>query len=150
MRDLVVLAYADEHRAAEVLATLRRLGAGVFADVQDAVYLVRRTDWTVRLGRERDLAETDDGCLRFWRRLISSLILAPGVAGLFSDGVKRSLERRFKRDLAAALPPGSSAVLLVVRPETTENVKSNLLGFSGLVLTSTLDGYPDQEVALKD
>ncbi|MBV9582342.1 MAG: hypothetical protein JO057_27470, partial [Chloroflexi bacterium] len=62
MSDLVVLAYADEHRAAEVLAALRRLRSGAFADVDDALYVVRRTDWTVLLSREVDLSGTDDCC----------------------------------------------------------------------------------------
>jgi uncharacterized membrane protein len=150
MPDLVALAYADEHRAAEVLGTLRRLHAGVFANVHDALYIVRRTDWTVRLGREHDLGAVEDGCMQFWRRFISGLILTPGVARLHGNNVEHPLEQGFKRQLAAALPPGSSALFLVVPPDRTESVATELLCFGGLVLSSTFNGYPDGEPLLQD
>src|SRR4029077_15048788 len=43
MFDLVALAYADEYRAAEVVAGLRRLRTGAFAEVVDVVAVARRT-----------------------------------------------------------------------------------------------------------
>ena len=42
LSQLVVLAYADEYRAAEVLATLQRLRAGAMLDAQDAMSVTRR------------------------------------------------------------------------------------------------------------
>jgi len=141
MSDLVVLAYADEHRAAEVLAALRRLRTGAFAEVDDAVYVVRRTDWTVLLCREVDLAVTDDCSLQFWRGCISSLIPAPGVVSLRSNAVEFGIDPGFERRLAAALPPGSSAVMLIVEPTALSRMTSDLYSFGGTLCTTPIDRH---------
>ncbi len=139
MLDLVALAYADEYRAAEVLAGLRRLRTGAFADVVDVVAVVRRTDWTVLLGREVELSVVDDCCLQFWRGLISSLILAPGAANWRSKLVDYGTEPAFERRLSAALPPGSSAVLAIVPPGAVCTFTKALDSFGGTVCETPID-----------
>jgi uncharacterized membrane protein len=141
MSDLVVLAYADEHRAAEVFAALRRLRSGAFAEVDEAVYVVRRTDWTVLLCREVDLSVTDDCRLQFWRGCISSLILAPGVVSLRSHADEYGIEPAFERRLAAALPPGSSAVMLIVEPTASGCITSDLYSFGGTLCSTPIDRH---------
>ena len=131
MCDLVALAYADEYRGAEVLAALRRLRTGAFAEVVDAVSVVRRTDWTVLLSREVDLSVTDDCCLRFWRGLISSLVVAPGVASLRGSVAEYGVAPEFERRLAGVLPPGSSAVLLIVLAAAHAGITAALSSFGG-------------------
>jgi uncharacterized membrane protein len=132
MATLVVLSYADEHRAAEVHAALRRLReTGAFAHVGDAVYLVRRTDWTVVLSREVDLSATDDCCVRYWRGLVSSLILAPGAASLRGRPGEYGIDSDFERRVTASLPPGSSAVLLLAPPHAQTRLTRALHSFGG-------------------
>jgi uncharacterized membrane protein len=140
MSDLVALAYADEFRAAEVLALLRRLRTAAFAELVDAVSIVRRTDWTVLLSREVDLSVSDDCCLQYWRGLISSLIVAPGLASLRSKALAYGVESQFERRLAGVLPPGSSAVLLIVQPAADARITAALSSFGG-TLCHTSIGY---------
>jgi uncharacterized membrane protein len=44
---LVVLAYTDEYRAAEVLATLQRLRTGMLVEPRDATSVMRSLDWNL-------------------------------------------------------------------------------------------------------
>jgi uncharacterized membrane protein len=139
MFDLVALAYADEYRAAEVVAGLRRLRTGAFAEVVDIVAVVRRTDWTVLLCREVDLSLADDCCLRFWRGLVSSLILAPGLANVRSKLVDYGVDPAFERRLTAALPPGSSAVLVIVPPNALRKFAAALDSFGGTLCKTPIE-----------
>jgi uncharacterized membrane protein len=139
MFDLVALAYPDEHRAAEVLAVLRRLRSGAFAEVVDVVSVLRRTDWTVLLSQEVDLSTNDDCCLPFWRGLVASLILAPGVANLRADVVDYGVDLAFERRLSAALPPGSSAVLLIVPAAARRRITRVLDSFGGTLCECLID-----------
>jgi uncharacterized membrane protein len=138
MSDLLALAYADEYRGAEVLAALRRLRTAAFDEVVDAVSVVRRTDWTVLLSREVDLSMTDDCCLRYWRGLVASLIVAPGVASLRSKTLEYGVDSKFERRLAGVLPPGSSAVLLIVAPAASASISTTLNAFGGTLCQTTI------------
>jgi uncharacterized membrane protein len=148
MSYLVALAYADEHRAAEVLAALRRFSSGAFAQVGDAVYVVRRTDWTVLLSREVDLSVTDDCCMQFWRSFIASLILAPGLASPRSSVGLYGVEPGFERRLTMALPPGSSAVMLTVPPHALEHLTSELYAFGGTMCATPIGRWCDHQPGL--
>ncbi len=139
MFDLVALAYADEYRAAEVLASLRRLRTGAFAEVVDVVSVIRRPDWTVLLSRDVDLAVTDDCCLQFWRGLVASLILAPGVATLRGNVVDYGVDPAFERRLSAELPPGSSAVLAIVPAGARRRITLALDSFGGTLCQSPIE-----------
>lgn len=141
MSDLVVLAYADEHRASEVMATLQRLLATGSADGVDAVCIVRRNDWTVTLNREEELVAPDDGSVGYWRSLISSLILIPGGARLRSKVAAFGIEPGFERRVTAALPPGSSAVLMIATPQTLPSITPALQCFGGTMLTTPIERH---------
>jgi uncharacterized membrane protein len=139
MFDLVALAYADEYRAAEVVAALRRLRTGAFAEIVDAVAVARRTDWTVLLCREVDLSIADDCCLQYWRGLVSSLILAPGLANVRSKLVDYGVDPAFERRLTAALPPGSSVVLAIVPPNVLRKFTAALDSFGGTLCKTPIE-----------
>src|SRR6478672_562473 len=79
VKQLVVLSYVDEHRAAEVLALLQRLHTGSNVQLDNAVGVVRGTDWNVKLHHGTDLSEPDDSSARFWQGLVASLVLTPGT-----------------------------------------------------------------------
>jgi uncharacterized membrane protein len=147
MTDLVAIAYTDEHRAAEVLAALRRLQTGAFADVGDAVSVVRRTDWTVLLSRQVDVGVADDCCFEFWRRFVSSLILSPGVASLRSSVAEYGIDPAFQQRLAMALPPGSSAVFLIVQSTALDRVSADLCSFGGTMCATPIERWCGDEHA---
>jgi uncharacterized membrane protein len=136
---LVVLAYVDEHRAAEVLATLQRLRTGSIVDTEDAVCVVRGTDWNVKLHHGAHLGDCDEASRRFWRTLISCLVLAPGASGPRVSVQDYGIAPAFERDLAAALPPGSSAVFMTVPQRTLTRIVPELRGFGGTLLQTPIE-----------
>jgi uncharacterized membrane protein len=139
MTQLVALAYADEHRAAEVLATLQRLRTGALIDAQALVSVVRATDWGITLHYAADLRTDDVHTHQFWRTLVSSLLLAPGGASTTVRPGEFGLEPEFVRDIEAALPLGSSAVFLLVPRSAMTRVLPELQRFGGLLLQTTID-----------
>jgi uncharacterized membrane protein len=140
LTQLVVLAYADEHRAAEVLATLQRLRTGSLIDIGDTVSVVRATDWRVTIHYRADLSTDEKQASQFWRKLIASLLLAPGGAttGARPDDAC-GLDVAFVRNVGAALAPGSSAVLLLVVRAALSRVLPELVRFGGTLLQTPID-----------
>src|SRR5262245_56711040 len=110
---LLVLAFADEHRSAEVLATLQRLRGGSEPCVDHAVSVVRRTSWTVKLQHVVDLGTHDASANGFWAGLVATLILAPNCSSLRGRPVDYGIESGFAHALGAALPPGGSGVFMI-------------------------------------
>jgi uncharacterized membrane protein len=138
VKQLVVLAYVDEHRAAEVLALLQRLHTGSAVQVDDAVAIVRATDWNVKLHHDMDLSDPEEPSAHFWRGLVASLVLAPGTGDCRRSGQDYGITPAFERELHAALPPGSSAVLMVMTGSTLERLSAELHQLGGTVLNTPI------------
>ena len=139
MTQLVALAYADEHRAAEVLATLQRLRTGTLVDPQDTVSVVRATDWGITLHYAADLRSDDVHTHQFWRTLITSLLLAPGGESTTTRPESFGVDPDFVRGVEAALPLGRSAVFLLVPRAATARVLRELHRFGGSLLQTTVE-----------
>jgi uncharacterized membrane protein len=140
VRQLVVLAYADEYRAAEVLATLQRLHVGSDLPLSDAVSLVRATDWTVTLHQSIDLSELHVCSTGFWRQFVASLVPAPGTFDCRASATKFGLSENFRRELSSELPPGSSAVFLLVPSCALDRHIAELHRFGGRLLHTPVSG----------
>jgi len=136
---LAVLAYADEYRAAEVLATLQRVHTGAVLDAKDAMSVMRATDWSVTLHYGADLDSDAERTGRFWRALIASLLLAPGGSTHRIRPEVCGLDPGFVLDLSAAMPPGSSALLLLVPRSALTSVLRELGRFGGTLLETPID-----------
>ena len=139
VNQLVVLAFVDEHRAAEVLAMLRRLDAGCALEEEHAVCVVRATDWNVTLTHATHLGRRDERPRQFWRGLVASLILAPGTADCRGSPRDYGIGPEFEGELRAALPPGSSAVFLLVPPLTVRHILPDLHRCGGTLLHTAID-----------
>jgi len=140
VRQLVVLAYADEYRAAEVLATLQRLHLGSDVPVGNAVSLVRALDWTVTLHQSVDLSDQYVPSTAFWRQFVASLVPAPGTFDCRASAEKFGLTENFKRELNGELPPGSSAVFLLVPACSLDRRIEELHRFGGRLLHAPVTG----------
>ncbi|MBV9328555.1 MAG: DUF1269 domain-containing protein [Chloroflexi bacterium] len=138
VKQLVALAYVDEHRAVEVLALLQRLHTDSAVPVQDAVGVVRGTDWNVKLHHYMDLAQPEDAAVPFWRGLIASLVLAPGTADCRKTGQDYGLLPEFEHELRMAMPPGSSAVFMLVTESTLAALLDELYRMGGTLLNSPI------------
>jgi uncharacterized membrane protein len=138
VKQLVVLAFVDEHRAAEVLAMLQRIHTGHVFQYDNAVCVVRATDWNVKLTHGMDLGRLDDKPRQFWRALIATLVLAPGTADCRRTGQDFGIEPGFERELHANLPLASSAVFMIVSPQMLSDIVEDLHRCGGTLLRSNL------------
>jgi uncharacterized membrane protein len=136
---LIVLAYADEHRAAEVLATLHRLRTGSLINASSAATVVRATDWHVLVRYGTDLGASDDTVAEFWRPLIASLFILPAAPSDRTALARYRLNTQFVEDVSAALPPGSSAVFMLVPRRALQPVLDEVGCFGGRAFQAPID-----------
>ncbi|MGH2504750.1 MAG: DUF1269 domain-containing protein, partial [Ktedonobacterales bacterium] len=70
MSNLVVVAYPDEYRAAEVLASLRRLKKEYLIDLDDACYVTKDASGKIKLHQNTSLAGAGAAWGGMWGLLI--------------------------------------------------------------------------------
>lgn len=143
---LVVITYPDEHRAAEVLATLQRMSAEYLIDLDDAVYVTKGQDGKLKLHQTTSLAGAGAAWGGLWGMLIGLLFFVPiaglalgaaagAIAGKLSD---YGIDDKFAKQLSASMPPGSSAIFVLVRRSTPDKVVPEIARFGGTVLRTSL------------
>jgi uncharacterized membrane protein len=146
MSELIVVAYPDVHRAAEVMVTLRRLQAEYLVDLEDAVYVTKETDGKVKLHQALNLTTTGAVEGTFWGVLIGLLFLNPLLGGLLGAGAGAltgsvsdyGINDDFIRELGGRLAPNSSAIFILLRKITADRVVPELGKFGGHILQTSL------------
>jgi uncharacterized membrane protein len=90
MADLVAITYPDEHRAAEVLATLRRLQHEYLIDLEDACVVTKDAQGKIKLHQAVNLTAAGAASGAFWGSLVGLLFVFPfgglAVAGGLAVG----------------------------------------------------------------
>jgi len=136
--NLIVVAYLDERRAADALATARRRKKASLIDLEDAVCVA----W-YRKGRLSLRQSTTSGAA-LWGTLIGLLFFMPpaGMAigagtgwpdgKLSDDGVSDTFVRR----VCDHLRPGTSAIFAGVRRSTPDAVIPEISKYGGTVLAA--------------
>jgi uncharacterized membrane protein len=156
MSDLVAITYPDQHRGAEIFASLQRMEAERLVDLEDAVYIKKDYRGNVTLHQEVSLTGTHKPPGTRWDALIRSLFAAPvsgQVASTAGGTMNRpsdyGVENRFVRELDINTPPGSSVIFILVRKATVAEVVSALSKFGGAVLHSALPPDAEQRMHTK-
>jgi uncharacterized membrane protein len=153
--ELIVATYADPHRAAAVMRSLRRRMREAGLEVDDAAYAVRAPDGSVRLHRSRIMTAVGAAQGALWGGLLGLLVLSPvpgmlmgAVTGAATSGSWRvGLDGRFLRRLAEQLAPDSSALFVLVRGADPQPALAAVRHYGGTVLQTTLSDAA--EVALR-
>jgi uncharacterized membrane protein len=153
MRELIMIGFADKHRAVEVLTQLQRLQFDWCHDLQNAVAVEIERDGRLRLHHSQLLDPATGSNVPEWKAILSAIVPLPHipksstvetaveVRTINAEGNKwlkgLSLDRDFIRNAAALLCPGNSAILAIVHE--SQAALAVLLGFSPIVLhTSAL------------
>ena len=153
MQELVMIGFADKHRAIEVLPQLQRLKFDWCADLQNAIAVEAEMDGRLRLHHSQLLDPASNSNALQWKALLNAIIPMPHTLessssgsiaearAINSDGGKwlkyGCLDAEFLRDAAALLRPGYSAILAII-PET-RSALAVLLGYSNVVLRTRFD-----------
>lgn len=162
MAELVAIGFDTQEEADRVLTELHRLQKEYLIDLNDAVVAVRSDDGKVRLKQSVGtvgLGAASGGLSGiFWGTLVGLLFLNP-LAGLALGGAigagtgalagaltDYGIDDNFIRSLAENMPPGSSALFILVRKVQPEKVLQEISKFNGRVLRTSLS--PEQEQRL--
>ena len=147
MSDLLVIAFDDEATAFETRAELVRMQQEYLLQLEDAV-VVTRPEGQITLHQAVNLTAAGAVGGTMWGVLIGLIFLNPlvgaavgagagALAGRFTDV---GINDDFIRDVSNAVPPGGSAVFLLIRKMTTDKVVARLQQFSrsGRILRTSL------------
>lgn len=146
MSNLVVVAYPDEYRAAEVMAALRRLNKQYLIDLEDACYVTKDARGKIKLHQNTSLTGAGAAWGGLWGMLIGLLFFVPFLgfaigAGIGAIGGKLSdygIDDTFAKQLTSTLQPNSSALFVLVQRSTPDKVVPELAKYGGTVLQTSL------------
>lgn len=163
MSELVVIGFDTPHEADRVLTELARLRKEYLIDLEDAVVAIRDPDGAVRIKQSINLVGIGaaqgglSGAL--WGSLVGLLFLNPligfavggaigaGSGALSGSMVDYGIDDNLIKQIGQTLQPDTSALFLLIRKVQPEKVLSELSGFKGRVIRSSLS--PDQEAKLQ-
>jgi uncharacterized membrane protein len=156
MRELVMIGFADKHRAIEVLPQLQRLRFDWCADLQNAIAVEVEADGRLRLHHSQLLDPASSSNTTEWKLILSSIVpishtLESSSSGTIAEAraINRGggkwlkserLDANFLRDAAALLQPGHSAILAIIREASL--APAVLMGYSYVVLRANIDQVP--------
>ena len=154
MSNLIVVAYPDEYRAAEVLAALRRLNKEYLVDLDDACYVTKDASGKIKLHQNTSLAGAGAAWGGLWGMLIGLLFFVPFLglaigAGLGALSGKLSdygIDDKFAKQIAATLQPNTSAIFMLVRRATPDKVIPELSQFGGTILQTSLPKETEEKL----
>jgi len=154
MSNLVVVAYPDEYRAAEVLAALRRLNSQYLIDLDDACYVTKDARGKVKLHQNTSLAGAGAAWGGLWGMLIGLLFFVPFLgfaigAGLGLISGKLSdygIDDKFAKQISETMTPNSSAIFMLVRKSTPDKVVPELAKFGGTILQTSLPKETEEKL----
>lgn len=144
---LVAIVYQDEFRAAEVLASVRRLQSAYLIDLADAVCVTRdKPDGKIKLHQSVNLTAAGAVSGAFWGTLVGLIFLMPfagmavgaaagAISGKLSD---YGIDDNFIKSLSQKMQPGSSAIFMLIRSVTMDKVEPELAKFGGELLYTNL------------
>lgn len=164
MSELVAVSYPDLYRAGEVCAALQRLQREFLINMEDAAYVTREQDGTIKLHQTLPMVGMASGFGAWrgsiWGMLIGLLFLQPllgmaagavlgaaggAITGKLSDfGIPDS----FMKELAAKLQPGTSMLFVMFRKVTWEKVLPHIEQYGGTIMHSSLT--PEEEARLQN
>jgi uncharacterized membrane protein len=152
MSDLLAITYPDQHRGAEVFASLQRMEAERFSDLEDAIYVTK--DYRGKVKFHHAVAVTGDRASSdaVWSALIGSLFAAPvarraSAADATPKPGDYGIEERFVKDLGGNMSPGSSVIFVLLRNATPAEIMPRITKYGGTVVHSSL--APDAEQRLR-
>lgn len=154
MSNLIVVAYPDEYRAAEVLASLRRLNKEYLIDLDDACYVTKDARGKIKLHQNTSLTGAGAAWGGMWGMLIGLLFFVPfiglaigaGVGALSGKLADYGIDDKFAKQIAATMQPNTSAIFMLVRKSTPDKVVPEVAKFGGTILQTSLPKETEEKL----
>ncbi len=155
MSQLVVLGFDTEEQALEALKSLRRLEHDGRISFEDTAVVTHGLDGKFQVKNEASsTTETGAAIGAILGGFITFMFPVAGIAvgALVGGGIGalmgRGVSGDFVKDVKEELPPGKSALFLLVRGADRDAALGVLRNFKGDVIQTTLD--PDAEDAIRN
>jgi uncharacterized membrane protein len=137
---MMVVAFADEHKADEVLETLKQLDVEAVVDLKSAAVVARDAAGKVRIRETRDFDARQGaiggalagGVLGLLKGgLLKGAILGAAGGALAGKGIDLGLDDNYLREVGESLGSGTSAIVALVDFERVEEAMEELDKFEG-------------------
>lgn len=148
MSDLIAIEFDDPATAFEVRAELVKFQKDYLIQIEDAVVVTRDADGKVRLHQPTNLTATGAVSGSLWGALIGLIFLNPllgaavgaGAGALSGALTDIGIDNNKMKEMGEALPPGGSALFILVRSVTGDKVLERLERFraKGRVISTSL------------
>lgn len=156
MSELIAIVYDDPHRAAEVLAQLRRLEHAHLLDLEDAAVAVRDAKGHLRINETSDLTAPGAAIGGLWGLLIGLIFLVPVAGALLGAAIGAitghytdiGLDDHFVHQVSEQLQNGTSAIFMLVREVDPALVETELSRFGGRLLRTSLSKDAEDKLKL--
>lgn len=156
MSDLIVIAFDDATSGFELRAELVKLQKDYLIEMEDAVVVTRDAEDDIKLHQAVNLTAAGAIGGGFWGTLVGMLFLNPligaavgaasgALAGRLSDV---GINDDFMRQVGHSVPPGGSAVCVLLRKVTADKVLERLSDFHarGRVLQTSLSNENEEKL----
>ena len=152
MSDLVAIAYPDLATAQQVAANLGEAQKAHYIELDDMALVEHRADGKIKL-HQPSLTGAAAATGAVWGGLIGLLFLAPwlgmavgaasgAAAGAAADA---GVDDKFMKELAAELPPGGAALIMLVRKMNADKLLARV-SIPGEVVMTSLDSETEDSL----
>jgi uncharacterized membrane protein len=149
---LAVIAYPEQSTAGEAAAALKKMQKNFLIELEDVAWVTKSQDGKIKLHQGTSLTGAVAAGGAMWGFLVGLLFLAPiiglvvgaaggAVAGHLAD---YGLDDKWIKEVAAAIPPGGSALFVMARNTKQERVLPEMAKFGGTVLKTNLTAEQQQ------
>ena len=174
MSELIVVAFRDQYRAAEVLNELRRREWDWACDLDDAVTVTLDGNGRVRIQLNVDLSPGETArWIDLWRSLLSITLFMPTLGSLAASRIQTPgsvtgnggpsksagiqcdaawwkedfrISEAFLRDVGAVVKPESSAIFMLLYTEQIFPVLRQLHNYGNMIIHTTLTPEQDEKL----
>lgn len=149
MAHFVAIMYEDEQQASKVIDALKKLEEDGTIDLDDAVAVTKDKLGGIKLDKILSHAAAGAALGAFWGAIVGAIFFLPAVGAAFGTvsgalagkfiGLTRADDfGDFGLNVQQHMPPGSSAVLMLVRKNDPERAIDELKQYGGEVMLTTL------------
>ena len=154
MSTLAVIAYPEQDTAAQAAAALARMQKEYLIQLEDVAWVTKKPDGKMKLHQGTSLTGVAAAGGAFWGFLFGLIFLVP-IAGMAIGAASGALVAHFAdigvddkwaKEVAAAIPPGGSALFVLARNAQNERVLPEMAKFGGQVLKTSLSAEKQAEL----
>ena len=154
MNQLVTICFETEERAFEFRAKLIELQREYLLEMVDVVIVSKNADGKVQLHQAANLTAVGAVNGAFWGSLIGLLFMSPllgaavgaGAGALSGSTTDVGINDDFMKQLGETLVDGTAAVFVLIRRSVPDKLLTELQGFGGTVLKTSLSVENEEQL----